>query len=37
NMLVIRSIMGTKKAAVYITLVVCMSTLTGVIFGRFVF
>ena len=37
NMLVIRNIMGTKKAAVYIALVVCMSTLTGVIFGKFVF
>jgi len=37
NMLVIRSIMGTARAAVYIVLVVCMSTLIGVIFGRFVF
>ena len=37
NMLVIRSIMGTKKALVYIGLVVIMSTLIGVIFGNFVF
>jgi len=36
NMLVIRSILGTKKALVYIALVVVMSTLMGMIFGRFV-
>jgi len=37
NMLVIRNVMGTAKAAVYIALVVCMSTFAGVIFGKFVF
>ena len=36
NMLVIRSIIGTKKALVYIALVVVMSTLMGMIFGSFV-
>jgi len=36
NMLVIRSILGTKKALVYIALVVVMSTLMGMIFGSFV-
>lgn len=33
SMIVIRSIMGTKKAIVYILLVVIMSTITGMIFG----
>jgi len=33
SMLVIRSIMGTQKALVYIALVVVMATVTGVIFG----
>ncbi|MEW6424876.1 MAG: permease [Bacillota bacterium] len=33
NMLIIRSIMGTKKALVYISLVVIMATLTGMLFG----
>jgi len=37
NMLVIRSIMGIKKALVYIGLVVIMSTFIGMIFGNFVF
>jgi len=37
NMLVIRSIMGTKRALVYIGLVVIMSTFAGMIFGNFVF
>ncbi|MBE0477498.1 permease [Candidatus Aerophobetes bacterium] len=37
NMLVIRSIMGTKRALVYIGLVVIMSTFIGMIFGTFVF
>ncbi len=37
NMLVIRSIMGAKKALVYIGLVVIMSTFMGMIFGNFVF
>ena len=33
NMLVIRSIMGTKKTVVYILLVVIMATISGMIFG----
>lgn len=33
NMLVIRSVMGTKKTLVYISLVVVMATVSGVIFG----
>lgn len=33
NMLVIRGVMGTKKTAVYVTLVVLMSSLTGIIYG----
>jgi hypothetical protein len=33
NMIVIRQIMGTKKAAVYISLVVIMSTIAGMIYG----
>ena len=33
NMLVIRSIMGTRKTLVYIGLVVVMATITGLIFG----
>ncbi len=33
NMLVIRSVLGTKKTAVYIGLVVVMSTLVGYLFG----
>jgi len=33
NMLVIRSIMGTKKTLVYISLVVVMATVSGMIFG----
>ena len=37
NMLVIRSIIGTKRALVYIGLVVIMSTFIGMIFGNFVF
>jgi len=36
NMLVIRSIMGTRKTVVYVSLVVIMATLTGVVFGHFV-
>lgn len=35
NMLVIRSVMGTKKTIVYVSLVVIMSTITGYIFGLF--
>ncbi len=33
SMLVLNSIMGTKKTVVYILLVIVMSTLTGLIFG----
>jgi len=35
NMLVIRSVLGTRKTAVFIALVVCMSTLTGWTYGTF--
>jgi uncharacterized membrane protein YraQ (UPF0718 family) len=33
SMLVLRSIMGTKKTVVYVTLVVVMATVTGLIYG----
>jgi hypothetical protein len=33
SMLVLRSIMGTKKTVAYVSLVVVMSTITGMIFG----
>ena len=33
SMLVLRSIMGTKKTVVYVALVVIMATITGMIFG----
>jgi uncharacterized membrane protein YraQ (UPF0718 family) len=33
NMLVIRSVMGTKKTIVFVSLVVAMATLTGLIYG----
>lgn len=35
SMLVLRSIMGTRKLAVYVALVVVMATLTGLIYGAF--
>ncbi len=35
NMLVINSVMGIKKTSVFITLVILMSTLTGLVFGIF--
>jgi hypothetical protein len=35
NMLVIRSVMGTKKTVVYVTLVVIMSTFCGMVFGHY--
>jgi uncharacterized membrane protein YraQ (UPF0718 family) len=35
NMLVIRSIMGTKKTVVFVSLVVIMATFTGMIYGAF--
>ena len=34
NMLVIRSVMGTKKTAVFVCLVVVMATICGLIFGN---
>jgi hypothetical protein len=33
NMLVIRSVIGTKKTVVYVALVVIMATISGMIFG----
>jgi len=33
SMLVIRSVMGTKKTIVFVTLVIVMSTITGMVFG----
>lgn len=36
NMLVIRSVMGTRKTAVFVTLVIVMATLSGVIYGNLV-
>ena len=35
NMLVIRSIMGTRKTVVFILLVVVMATLSGLVYGSF--
>jgi hypothetical protein len=35
NMLVIRSVLGTRKTVAYIILVVFMSTISGMIFGHF--
>jgi hypothetical protein len=35
NMLVIRSVMGTKKTIAFVSLVVVMSTISGMIFGHF--
>ncbi len=35
SMLVIRSVMGTGKTVVYVTLVVLMATLSGLLFGTF--
>jgi uncharacterized membrane protein YraQ (UPF0718 family) len=35
NMLVIRSVMGTRKTVVFVILVVVMATLSGLIFGTF--
>jgi len=36
NMLVIRGVLGTKKTVVYVSLVVVMATISGVLFGRVV-
>jgi uncharacterized membrane protein YraQ (UPF0718 family) len=33
NMLVIRGVLGTKKTVVYVSIVVVMATISGVIFG----
>jgi hypothetical protein len=35
NMLVIRSILGTKKTLVFISLVIIMATFSGMFFGYF--
>jgi uncharacterized membrane protein YraQ (UPF0718 family) len=35
NMLLIRSVMGTKKTAVYVGMVIILATLTGYVFGNF--
>jgi uncharacterized membrane protein YraQ (UPF0718 family) len=35
NMLVIRSVMGTQKTAVFVALVVVMATISGLVFGHF--
>jgi hypothetical protein len=35
NMLVIRSVMGTKKTVVFVTLVIVMATISGMIYGTF--
>ena len=35
NMLVIRSVMGTQKTAVFVALVIVMATITGTLFGAF--
>ncbi|CAG35674.1 permease [Desulfotalea psychrophila] len=35
NMLVIRSVIGTKKTAVFVALVVVMATISGMIFGTY--
>lgn len=34
NMLVIRSVMGTRKTVAYVSLVIVMATLAGFIFGN---
>ncbi len=36
NMLVIRSVIGTKKTVVYVALVIVMATVTGMAYGSFV-
>jgi uncharacterized membrane protein YraQ (UPF0718 family) len=35
NMIVIRSVLGTTKTIAFVSLVVVMSTISGMIFGRF--
>lgn len=34
NMFVIRSVLGTKKTVVFVTLVIVMATVTGIIYGK---
>ena len=36
NMLVIRSVIGTKKTIVFVVLVVVMATITGMIYGNII-
>jgi uncharacterized membrane protein YraQ (UPF0718 family) len=36
SMLVLRSVMGTKKTFIYVALVVVMATVTGMIYGALV-
>ena len=33
NMLVIRSVMGTEKTVVFVSLVIVMATISGMVFG----
>lgn len=35
NMLVIRSVLGTKKTAVFVTLVIVMATISGLVYGAY--
>jgi uncharacterized membrane protein YraQ (UPF0718 family) len=35
NMLVIRSVMGTRKTIVFVLLVIIMATISGMFFGTF--
>ena len=35
NMLVIRSVMGTKKTVIYVTIVIIMATISGWVYGCF--
>ena len=35
SMLVIQSVLGTRKTVVYVTLVVVLSTIAGMVFGQF--
>ena len=35
SMLVLRSIMGTQKTVVFVSLVIVMATISGMIFGAF--
>lgn len=35
NMLVIRGVMGTKKTVIYVTLVIVMATISGLVYGTF--